>query len=40
LPGSRIEVRFEETVVDWSIFEGNEDCRRDFDTLDALISGK
>lgn len=40
LPGSRIEVRFEETVVDWSIFEGPEDCRRDFDVLEALLAEK
>lgn len=38
LPRYRIEVRFEETVVDWSIFEGNEDCRGDFDVLEKLMS--
>ena len=40
LPGKRIEVRFEETEVDWSIFTGTEDCEKDFTDLIELIKNK
>ena len=38
LPFHRVEVRFQETEVDWCMFDGDEGMEKDFTALTALIN--
>jgi hypothetical protein len=40
LVGMRVEVRFEENVVDWCCFTGDESMDTDFSKLEALIKAR
>jgi hypothetical protein len=40
LVGMRVEVRFEENVVDWCCFTGDDGMDRDFSKLEALLKAR